>query len=325
MEGAEPIGLEDLAAASAGELPSVDAVPSRIRADQFALAAIVTGALCIAFAPIFVRLSELQPTATAFQRMLLALPLFVLWDGLDASRRRRVDGTSRVRLDARQRWMLVLAGLFFAADLAVWHWSIAYTSVANSTLLANMAPLVVTVVAWLFFHERISRGFVAGLVLALAGAVLLVQAGSGSGAHHLLGDALALSTAFFYAGYLLTVKDLRRTVGTARLMVVSSAVSAACLLAVSLVQGESLWPSTARGWLVVLGLAWLAQVVGQGLIAFGMARLPASFSSVSLLLQPPAAAVLAWLLLGESLSGWQLAGGAAVLAGIVWARRASRT
>ena len=221
--------------------------------------------------------------------------------------------------------MIVLAGLFFAGDLAVWHWSIAFTSVANSTLLANMAPLVVTVAAWLFFHERISGGFVGGLALALVGAVLLVQSGSGTGGHHLLGDALALSTAFFYAGYLLTVKDLRRTVGTARLMVASSAVSSVFLLALCLVQGEALWPHTARGWLMVLGLAWLAQVVGQGLIAHGMARLPASFSSVTLLLQPPAAAVLAWLLLGEALSWWQLAGGAAVLTGIVLARRASRT
>jgi drug/metabolite transporter (DMT)-like permease len=70
-------------------------------------------------------------------------------------------------------------------------------------------------------------------------------------------------------------------------------------------------------------VAWVSQVLGQGLIAFGMARLPASFSSVSLLVQPAAAAFLAWLLLGEALTGWQLVGGAGVVAGILLARRGS--
>ena len=86
---------------------------------------------------------------------------------------------------------------------------------------------------------------------------------------------------------------------------------------------EPLFPVTLRGWLVVLGLAWVSQVAGQGLIAFGMAHLPASFSSVSLLVQPAAATVLAWALLSESLSWWQAAGGAAVLGGILLARRGS--
>ena len=95
------------------------------------------------------------------------------------------------------------------------------------------------------------------------------------------------------------------------------------LLAVTLAAGESLVASSRRGWLVLLGLAWISQVLGQGLIVYGLAHLPASFSSVGLLIQPVAAALLAWVLLGEALGAWQLAGGVAVLVGILVARRAT--
>jgi drug/metabolite transporter (DMT)-like permease len=276
--------------------------------------------LAIAFSPIFVRLSELPPTATAFYRVLLAVPLFAAWAALER------PGTQprSLRSDRRTAIWLLMAGLFFAGDLAVWHWSLAFTSVANSTLLANLAPVFVTAAAWLLFGERISGVFLLGLLLALSGAAILVGASFSFGSEHLLGDALAFATAIFYAGYLICVKELRRTLGTARLMAGSSLVSAFPLLLVTLLAAEDLWPATPRGWLILVALAWVSQFLGQGLIAYGLAHLPASFSSVSLLVQPAAAALLAWMLLGESLSAVQVVGGLSVLAGILLARRGSR-
>ena len=100
-------------------------------------------------------------------------------------------------------------------------------------------------------------------------------------------------------------------------------VAGALAIAFSLAAGESFFTSSWRGWLVLLGLAWMSQVLGQGLIVYGLAHLPASFSSVGLLIQPVAAALLAWMLLGEAVGAWQLTGGVAVLVGILVARRAT--
>jgi drug/metabolite transporter (DMT)-like permease len=286
---------------------------------RLAFAALVSGALAIAFSPIFVKLSEIPPTATAFYRVFLAVPLFVLWAGLE----RRRDSPLEASRGHLIKWLL-LAGLFFAGDLALWHWSLAYTSVANSTLLANLAPVFVTVAAWLLFGERVSVLFILGLAVALVGAGLLVRASFAFGGGHLLGDGLAVLTAVFYAGYLVSVKELRRYLGTARLMAASSLVSALPLFAVAAIAGEDLLPVTLTGWLLLAGVAWVSQVLGQGLIAFGLAHLPASFSSVSLLVQPAAAALLAWAILGEQLSAWQVVGGVGVIAGIFLARRGSR-
>jgi drug/metabolite transporter (DMT)-like permease len=83
--------------------------------------------------------------------------------------------------------------------------------------------------------------------------------------------------------------------------------------------GQKVLPDTAHGWLLLVGLAVIAQVVGQGLIAYALAHLPASFSSLGLSVQPLATAVYAAWLLGERLAPVQLAGGVIVLAAIALA------
>jgi drug/metabolite transporter (DMT)-like permease len=153
---------------------------------------------------------------------------------------------------------------------------------------------------------------------------LLVRTSLAFSATALLGDALGVVTAVFYAGYLLAVKELRdRGARTLELMAITTTVTALFLLPVALASGEALLPQSALGWLKLLGLAWIAHCAGQGLIAYSLAHLPAAFSSVSLLFQPVMAAAFGWLLLGEPLAPLQMLGGLVVLAGIYLARRAS--
>src|SRR5258706_4104851 len=279
-----------------------------------ALPALLLGATCIALSPIFVRLSDVGPTASAFWRVALAAPL--LWPLLALASR-----TARSRPDWR---LLLAAGFAFAGDLAFWHWSIQFTSVANSTLLANLASLFVTLVAWIFWRERLSALFAVGLAAALGGVVLLVHTSLAFSSTALLGDALGVVTAPFYAGYILAVKGLRdRGAGTLYLMAVTTTLTAGRLPPVALASGEALLPQSAAGWLQLVGLAGISHFAGQGLIAYSLAHLPAAFSSGSLLFQPGMAPVFAWIVLGEPLAPLQMLGGAVVLAGIYLARRGS--
>lgn len=295
-------------------LPVVSASPRQ----GFALVALLLGAVCIAMSPIFVRVSETGPTATAFWRVALALP--VLWP-LYALLGRRIEPGAA---DASTRWLLAAAGLAFTGDLFFWHFSVKFTSVANSTLLANLAAIFVTLAGWLLFRQKPSRLFLAGLVTALTGVVMLVSTSMAFSRTALLGDAFGVITAMFYAWYLLTVKDLRdRGAGTLRLMAVTTAITALLLLPIALATGEQMLPVTSAGWLKLIGIALISHACGQGLIAYALAHLPASFSSVSLLLQPVMAGVFAWMLLGEPLVALQIAGGCVVLVGIYLSRKGS--
>src|SRR5437764_5540766 len=153
-----------------------------------ALPALLLGATCIALSPIFVRVADVGPTASAFWRVALAAPL--LWTLALSSRK----PLSSFRAD----WKLFLAaGLAFAGDLGFWHWSIRFTSVANSTLLANLASLFVTAAMWLFWRSRPSGTFLVGLALALAGVAILVRTSLSFSATALVGDALGVITAIF--------------------------------------------------------------------------------------------------------------------------------
>jgi drug/metabolite transporter (DMT)-like permease len=287
---------------------------------RLAFGALLAGAVGISFAPIFVRLSEVGPSATAFYRVFLALPLLWLWR---LQERHKSDAPAQPAgpKDYRQ---LALAGLLFAGDLALWHWSIQLTSVANATLFANFAPIFVTLGARVLFTEKITSTFLLGMAGALAGAAMVVGNSLSVTAKHVAGDLVGLATAVFYAGYMLSVKHLRRTFSTATIMAWSGLSASPALFLVALASGERLVPTHASGWMVVLALALISQVGGQSLIAYAFAHLPASFSSLSLLLQPAVAALLAWIILAEPLGLVQAFGGAVILCGITVAGRANR-
>ena len=285
---------------------------------RFAVLSLFLGVTGIGFAPLLVRLSEVGPSATAFYRLLFALPFIWFW--MDREKVRKPE--QRLPVSKRDFLHLALAGLLFVADLSIWHWSLLYTSVANSTLLTNLAPVFVTVGGVFIFGEKPTRLFIAGMVIGLIGAVLLVSESLNLRREHLLGDVLALVAALFYSGYLLSVKHLRKTFSGPTLLAWSGLVSCPGFLLVALGSREKLVPVHASGWMVVLALAMFSHVGGQTLIAYAFGHLPASLTSLGLLWQPVVAGVLAWIFLHESLSWIQIAGGLVVLAGLAIANRA---
>ncbi len=284
---------------------------------RVAFLCLLAGGCAIAFAPIFVRLADTGPVASAFWRCALAVPVLWSWvllkKGNEENRERSVPIAS-----------LVAAGLFFASDLGVWHFSILYTSVANSTVLANLAPIFVTLAGWILWRRMVTRTFLIGMFVAIAGMFVLVGPNFAAGGRPLAGDALGALTAVFYAGYFLAIKIARDAgASTARLMAWSTTITALVLLPVAAAFPQPFLPSSTAGWWVLVGLALVTQVLGQGLIAYAFAHLPASLSSVSLLIQPVMAALFAWLLFGEAIGAAQYLGGAIVLLGIWLARRGS--
>ena len=288
------------------------------RTQSLALLALLVSALGIASSGIFVRLAETGPTATGFWRGAIALPFLAIWAWHDWRHGHRPALIEWRRFFHATFW----AGLFFAGDLLLWHWSLILTSVAVSTLEANLAPIVVTLIAWLLYRERPRPLFLLALGIALAGVVLMVSPKLGETGGDLRGDVLGIGTAFFYAGYLLVIAKLRSGYGTGIVMFFTTLVFTLALLPIALTQ--QFVPETAHGWLLVAGLALSAQVIGQSMIAYALAHLPATFGSLGLYLQPLIAAFYARAVLGEALEVIQIVGGVVVLAGIALARQATQ-
>lgn len=283
------------------------------RERRTAMIVLLAGACIIGLAPILVRLGEAGPSAIGFWRMIFALPLLAL------IARRESGGVGPTG------WILGLAGVAFALDLAFWHYGIALTSVAKATILSNLTPVIVTGVAWLVFREKVRPLFLTAVALAVGGACLMTLARDPGlpGVNPPLGDAFSAMTAVWYALYFLAVQRARQTRGAAQVMFWSSLTAAPLLLAASAALGERFLPATPVGWAACVGLG-IVHATGQGAIAWALGRLPASVTSVVVLVQPVVAAVLGWLLFGEVFGPGQMLGGAIALTGVVLAQRAAR-
>ncbi len=278
-----------------------------------AIAALIAGALAIAFSPIFVRLTGTGPAAAGFWRLALALPALAVmaWIG------RKPGGAHGPRP------LTLLAGLFFALDLGFWHYGVKFTTVANATILSNLAPVVVTAAAWLMLGERPGKAFLAGLGLAVAGCWAIAAAGAGgAGLDPPLGDGFSVATAVWYAAYMLCVRKVRAGQSAVEVMLWSTATGAPLLLIAAALLGERVIPPTLAGWGACIGLG-LVHIVGQGCIAWALGRLPAATASVVVLVQPVATAILGWLIFSETMRPLQMLGGAAALAGVVVAQFAA--
>jgi drug/metabolite transporter (DMT)-like permease len=278
-----------------------------------AITMLVVGACVIGLAPILVRLSATGPAAAGFWRLTFSLPLLavITW-----------RTTGGLGAPTRATW---LAGLAFALDLGFWHYGIANTSVGKATILTNLTPLLVTAIAWFVLGERPAPLFLVAVALSVAGAwIMAATRGLGSvGPNPRLGDTLSLITALWYALYFFAVSAARRHEAASRVMLWLSAVAAPLLLIAAFVLGERIRPASSAGWAACAALG-VVHVAGQGAIAWALGRLPPATASVTVLVQPVVAALLGWVLFNELFSGWQMAGGAIALTGVVLAQKASR-
>lgn len=294
---------------------SAAAIPARQTA--LAFTALVVGAFAMGASPIFVRLADVGPYASAFWRCALALPFLALWALSEPRETRAMFSADRA---------VVLSGLFFAGDLFFWHLSILATTVANATFIATMAPVWVAFGAWLILRERLSQANFLGLALCLLGGAALIWQSYSFAPERLLGDGYALVTSLFFGLYMLAVSNARTRlkIGAGSLAFMSAAITTACMFVIALLLETNFMPRSMHGWLTLLSLAIVSQVLGQGLLAVALGKLPATFSSLVIFLEAVGAAALGWLVLNEALGPLQLFGGALILFGI-WVARPRST
>lgn len=290
---------------------SAAALPPRENA--FTFAALVVGAFAMGASPIFVRLADVGPYASAFWRCALALPFLALWALREPKETRAMFSTDRA---------VVLSGLFFAGDLFFWHLSILATTVANATFIATMAPVWVAFGAWFVLKERLSQANFLGLAFCLLGGAALIGQSYSFAPERLVGDGYALVTSLFFGLYMLAVSNARTRlkIGAGSLAFMSAAITAVCMFGIAMLLENNFMPRSINGWITLLSLALVSQVLGQGLLAVALGKLPATFSSLVIFLEAVGAAALGWLILNEALGPLQLFGGALILFGIWIAR-----
>jgi drug/metabolite transporter (DMT)-like permease len=274
-----------------------------------AYAALLVAIAGITWSAIFVRWAGVPGPASAFYRVLVAGAVLIPW--------RLARGSHRTLSD-RAIWLAVAGGVFFALDLALWNTAVLSTRAAVASTLGNNTPFFVGIMTWLVLRRPPRASFWIGLALALAGCLLIMSADLRHDglAGSLSGDLLALAASVFFAAYLMTTERIRTSMDTLTFSTLAIAGSIVTLFVLCLVLGLPLTGYSPRAWLALAGLGLVSQLVAYFALVYALGHLPATITSVGLLAQVPGTAILAMLLLGEPLTGVQVAGAAVVLAGI---------
>ncbi len=284
-----------------------------------AIFAALFGSSFIALSPLFVRLSEVGSTATAFYRFFFALPIVWTWmifDNLKPEKHR----TPRT---VREYILLVAAGVFLGIDIALWHLAMITTSVVNAVILNAITPVFVAFAAWIFFREKITLPLGLGIVLALTGSFVLVMASGKTQGGSFVGDMYALSSAMFYAAFMVCLKELRKSFSAPTIMFWVALVGMYVLGINAHLMNEVVVPKTSDGWWLLVALALIVHVFGGGLLSYSVGHLSATFSSLTILVGPFVAGLIGWLIFNEALSWQQGVGGFIIIVGIVLSRQTS--
>ena len=275
---------------------------------------LIIGAIAIAFSPIFVRFSDVDPIMTAFYRIFISLPFFLFFSSFNIIEKIKFPQFNNSYI------IFLVSGIFFALDLICWHWSIKLTTVSKATFLSNLAPIVVIIFSLIFLKERFSKFFYLAALLSMVGMLMLLGESFKFNKSQFIGDLLGVLTAVWYGSYIVTISQLRKKYNSTSIMFLSGIVTAIILLIVSILFEQSLIPQSLFTITIIFLLGFICQFMGQSFITYSLAYLSASLSSLCLLIQPIAATVLAYFFFQEKLTTIQFFGSALILIGIYIAR-----
>ena len=271
------------------------------------------GAMLIGFAPIFVKWSSLSPSAILFWRMLLALPLLIIFNYI-------VNKQFLFRVKNKNTiFYTALASLAFTTDLILWHASMSITSVSNATIIVNSAPIFVAILAYLVFKEKPAKGFGVSFIITYIGIIGLIIFSNNFTSGRVLGDILCMIAAIGYAIYLLVISRLGKETS---LNIIFYTTLFCCLFSIipMIAGGGNHIPTSHFEWKNLFLMAFLCQFGGQFLITIGIGKVSASNGSIGLLMQPLTATILAAFIFSEILNLMQILFVLITLMGIYLAR-----
>jgi len=268
----------------------------------------VLGILAISFSSIFVRWSEADVAVIAMYRLLLTnmLMLPFIWK----------FRKPLLRLDRSQWLLLMLSGAMLGLHFLLWMGSLRYTTVASSTVLLSLEPLLVMIASYFLFKADINKAMIAGIGIAMIGSIMIGAGDFSLSGEALYGDLLSFLSAVAVAVHMLIGKHLLK-----RTQVFAynfwAFFFAACLLAVyNVINRNPFIGYSAKEWGLFLLLAIVPTLLGHYVFNYLMKRMAAATVSMSVLGEPIFASLLALVLLKESIAMYSIAAGLLMLYGV---------
>ncbi|MFJ7972083.1 DMT family transporter [Psychrobacillus sp. NPDC096389] len=268
---------------------------------------LIISIIAISFAAIFVKWSSAPATILSMYRMILACLLLVpvVWIKREEFR----------NIGKREWSLLLFSGLFLALHFALWFGSLKLTTVASSTIILALQPIIALVGGAILFKERTTTAALTTMGIAVVGAVMVGWGDFGLSKNAIIGDILSFLSVIAVVGYLLIGQNAVKKVSHWIYSFCVFGFAAIALVVYNLVTNVAMGGYDAKEWGIFVLLAivpTISHVINNWLLNY----VNATTISMSILGEPVGATILAAIFLGERLVGWQIVGGLLVLLGV---------
>jgi drug/metabolite transporter (DMT)-like permease len=280
----------------------------RIKAPVHPYIAIGTGIFFISTGAILVRAIEAPPLVIAFYRVFLASIILFLLKPREFISTLKTAGTKNYLVAG-------IAGGFLALHFGVWIASLNYTTVANSVVLVDSAPLIAVVLSHFILKERGTIIILGGIMLATVGAVVISWGDLSANPAYFTGDILAIIGAFAEAAYLVSSKIVRTNMPFVPFLILVYGYSALFLVISCIVTGDHLWGYSFGVYVLFFGLAIIPTIGGHSFFLYALRYMKAFLVNLGFLGEPIGAAFLAYIFFREVPSLFFYAGGSLIIIG----------
>jgi DME family drug/metabolite transporter len=294
------------------------------RSDMVGYLAVMIATACWGTSGIFVKFvmasSNVTALALAFWRDLFTF--LVLLTGVGLLRPAWPDLVRRVqRHDLR--WLVGLGGSLGIFHV-LWNLGVFLNGAAVATVQQAAMPAIVTVAAWLIWHESLTWNKILAIILTFAGTVLVSGLDVlGQAKLTLSGLLVGLGIPFAYASWNLFGKKARECYNPLVTLTFGFGFGALVLLPFQFFTPQP-WPVPGLSWLWFASLIFISTIIPFSTYTFGLGRLPASVASILAMTEIPIVAVYTYFLLDEALAAHQVLGAVLVVGGVLllsWPRR----
>ena len=261
---------------------------------------------------------QMRPDELLVLRTLLASALLIVWLGLKSPQLLKIR-----RSDLLSLILLGVVGLVL--NPGFYYLSLTMVSVGCSLLLQYLAPVHLMIYGVLSKTERVTGGKMAAAFTAIFGCALMVLGQEGGIARiSLAGVMCAIGSGLCFAFYSAYGKQVLKTYDPRTMITYTFLTSAVVWLTI-----RPPWKIDWAGigfsmWVFFIYLAGVATILPFALYSASLRHLEASRSSLTSMLEPVVATSVAWLWLGEKMEPMQIAGGAAVVGGVLLLQIESR-
>jgi drug/metabolite transporter (DMT)-like permease len=219
------------------------------------------------------------------------------------------------RLTMRHVRRALIPGVFFGLNLAIFFAGATHNSVANAALIGSLSPFLIVPIGARLFKEHFDLRALAFAIIAFVGVGVVLFSAPPNGDASMRGNVFGVTAMVLWTCYVVSTRHFRREIDVATFMSTVSPIAALAVLPLAIANGD-VFGMSGTGWTYTLILTFLIGVAGHGLMVFAQKTIPIGTIGIAQVIQPALAVVWSFLLLSETVRGWQIVGIAVAIGGL---------